>query len=89
MATIEAVGIGLLIPLLSAIIPIQRSLAKSLGDSLNTARSSLSGTVVVIEGKDAKVVPYIIFGLICVIFGVSVYVILPQALLAENIGLIL
>lgn len=34
-------------------------------------------------------VPYIIFGLICVIFGVSVYVILPQALLAENIGLIL
>ena len=36
-----------------------------------------------------KTLPYILFGFICVIFGVTVYVILPQALLSENIGLIL
>ena len=36
-----------------------------------------------------KVIPYIVFGLLCVTFGVTVYIILPQALLAENAGLIL
>ena len=89
VATIEAVGIGLLIPTLSAIIPIQRALSKSLSESLNTARSTLSGTIVILTDKNIKVVPYIIFGLLCVTFGVTVYVILPQALLAENAGLIL
>ena len=34
-------------------------------------------------------VPFVIFGLLCVTFGVTVYIILPQALLAENAGLIL
>lgn len=77
IATLEAVGIGLLIPLLSAIIPIQRSLAKTLGESLNTARSSLSGTIVIIEGKGIKMIPYVLFGLLCVTFGVTIYIILP------------
>ena len=89
VATVEAVGIGLLIPAISAIIPIQRALAKTLSDSLNTARATLSGTVVIIEGKGVKVVPFIVFGLLCVIFGVTVYIVLPQALLNENLGLIL
>ena len=89
VATLEAVAVGLFIPTISAIIPIQRALSKSLGDSLNTARSSLSGTVVIIVDRNVKVVPYIIFGLLCVLFGVTIYIILPQALLAENVGLIL
>lgn len=88
-ATIEGVGIGLLIPALSAIIPIQRALSKSLSDSLNTARSTLKGTIVIIESKTLKVVPFIVFGLVCVTFGVIIYIVLPQALLAENLGLIL
>ena len=77
VATVESIGVGLLIPALSAIIPIQRALAKSLSESLNTARSTLSGTVVIIESKGGKVVPFIIFGLLCVTFGVTVYIILP------------
>ena len=88
-ATLEAGAVGLLIPTFSAIIPIQRALAKTLSESLNTARTSLSGTVVIITGKGRNVIPYIIFGLICVIFGVTIYIVLPQALLAENAGLIL
>ena len=56
---------------------------------MNTARSTLSGTIVVIEDKNVRVVPYVIFGLLCVIFGMTIYVVLPQALLAENAGLIL
>ena len=70
-------GIGLLIPTLSSIIPIQRALAKTLSESLNTARNTLSGTIVIIEKPGIKVVPYIIFGLLCVTFGVVIYVILP------------
>lgn len=89
LATVEAVGIGLLIPTLSAIIPIQRALSKTLSDSLNTARSVLSGTVVVIEDRNVKIVPYLIMGLLCVTVGVTIYIILPQALIAENASLIL
>ena len=76
-ATFLAISVGLLIPTLSSIIPIQRALAKSLSDSLNIARNSLSGTVVIIEDRSIKVVPFIIFGLICVIFGITIYIVLP------------
>ena len=89
IATVEAVGVGLLIPALSSIIPIQRALAKTLSESLNTARSTLSGTIVVIESKGVKTIPFIVFGLLCVTFGVVVYIVLPQALLAYNAGLML
>ena len=89
VATIEAVAIGLLIPTLSSIIPIQRSLSKTLSDSLNTARSTLSGTVVIITDKSVRVIPFIIFGLLGVTFGTMIYIVLPQSLLALNIGLIL
>lgn len=64
-------------------------MAKTLGESLNTARANLSGTIITIEGKDARVVPYILFGLLCVVFGVTVYIVLPMALLAENASVIL
>lgn len=34
-------------------------------------------------------VPYILFGLLCVLFGVTIYIVLPMALLAENASVIL
>ena len=77
IATLEAIAVGLLIPALSAIIPIQRALAKTLSESLNTARNTLSGTIVTIESKGLKIVPFIIFGLLCVTFGVTIYIVLP------------
>ena len=89
VATVEAIAIGLLIPVLSSIIPIQRALSKSLGDSLNTARATLSGTVVIIEDKNVRAIPYILMGLLCVCTGTIIYVVLPQALLSENIALVL
>ena len=49
----------------------------------------MSGTVVIIEDKSVKVIPYIVFGVLCVIFGVTIYVVLPTALLAENVSVIL
>ena len=89
VATLEAVGVGLLIPAISAIIPIQRSLAKTLSESLDTSRSTISGTIVVIESKGGKMLPFLIFGLLCVTFGVMIYIILPMSLLSLNLGRIL
>ena len=79
----------MLIPTLSAIIPIQRALSKTLSESLDTARSTLSGSVVIIESKAARTVPFLVFGLLTVTAGVTIYIVLPQALLAENAGLVL
>ena len=45
-ATLFAVAIGLVIPMISALIPIRSALMVTLVESLNTARSSVSGTVV-------------------------------------------
>ena len=90
VATVEAVGIGLLIPALSSVIPIKNAVAKSLIESLNTARSTIKGKVVTLESKRVvKVGAYVIFGLLCVVFGITVYIVLPEALLAENADLIL
>ena len=88
-ATLEAVAIGLFIPIISAVVPIQRALSKTLSESLNTARSTLSGTVVIVEDKSVRMIPFLVFGSLCVIAGTTIYIILPQALLAENAGLIL
>lgn len=76
-ATIEAVAIGLLIPMLSSIIPIQRALSKSLSESLNTARATLSGSVVTIDSKGAKVFSIVITGSLCVVSGLTIYILLP------------
>ena len=81
IATLEAIAVGFLIPTLSAIVPIQRALAKTLSDSLNTARATLSGTVIIVEDSAVRVVPYIMFGLLSVLMGVIIYIALPQALL--------
>ena len=89
IATAEAIAVGFLIPTLSAIVPIQRALAKTLSDSLNTARATLSGTVIIVEDPAMRVVPYIMFGLLSVLMGVTIYIALPQALLHENAALIL
>ena len=77
-ATILAALVGILIPTFSAIIPIKRALDKSLNDSLNVARTQNSGQVVSITGGNkAKVLPYLFFGLLCVLVGCSIYVGLP------------
>ena len=56
---------------------------------MNTARTTLSGTIVIIQNKGAKMVPFLVFGLLCVTAGITVYIVMPQALLSENASLIL
>ena len=82
-ATIQALLIGILIPILSSIVPIRRALSKNLTDALNTQQRKKNGAVLITFTDNAKknIVPHVVFGTICVLFGVSIYYFLPLSLL--------
>ena len=42
-----------------------------------------------IETKAGRTLPYVVFGLLTVTAGTTIYILLPQALLAKNYGLVL
>ena len=48
-ATVQALILGLMIPLISAIIPIQSALSKNLNESMNNTRSKTKGQKVEIS----------------------------------------
>lgn len=86
----QALFLGLLIPALSSIIPIRAALSKSLNESLNTQRSRTTGVIVnILDASEQNIVPYILFGTLSVTFGISIYILLPLAMLSENYSLIL
>ena len=89
-ALIMALFVGLLIPLLSSIVPIRRALSTNLNDALDTQRSRGSGVLVTfINKKVVNLVPYLLFGSVAVVFGAIIYYGLPVAMLELNFGLIL
>lgn len=89
-AVAQGLAIGILIPTLSAIIPISRALSKSLPESLNVSRSQTQGIIYSLkDNSKLKVLPYLVFGSICVVIGMTVYYFLPYALLTSNAALIL
>jgi len=45
--------------------------------------------VVLSDSKSRNVLPYLIFGLICVLYGAGIYYMLPLGLLTMNLALIL
>lgn len=89
-STAQALTIGIVIPIVSSIVPIQRALSKNLTDALNTQRKTTSGVVISFTNTGAKnFVPYFVFGTASVLFGISIYYFLPLGLLQQNYGLIL
>ena len=89
-ATLNALFIGVLIPLLSSIVPIKRGLNANLTETLDTSRSKTKGAIITIsDAKAINVAPYLLFGTISVVLGIVVYYGLPQAMLKLNLGMIL
>lgn len=89
-AIVQAAFIGILIPLLSSIIPIRRVLSENLTDALDVNRGKNKGVLVSFIDKRTKdIVPLLLFGTVAVIFGFIIYYGLPVALLQLNFGLIL
>ena len=88
-AMLQALLIGLLIPTFSAIIPVKRALAMTLGESLSTNRKKPTVAVSFSDSKKLDLLPYILFGFITVGYGLAIYLLLPYALLKGNYTLIL
>ena len=88
-ASIVALVLGLVIPLVSSIIPIRLALAKNLNESLVANRSKSKGVIVTTNDGSTNVGPYLLFGGITVIAGMSIFYFLPVAVLSFNIGLVL
>lgn len=81
-ATTQALLIGIFIPLISSIIPIRRALSKNLTESLNVQRAKNSGLLITFTDNSKKnLLPYVLFGTITVLFGISIYYFLPKSLL--------
>jgi hypothetical protein len=89
-ATARALVIGILIPMFSAIIPIRRALSNNLNEGLNISRSQNSGVLIsFIDNSKRNILPYLLVGTIAILFGISVYYLLPKALISLNASLLL
>jgi len=56
---------------------------------LDVERSKTQGEVITLNDSKTKVLPYLLFGLICILYGVSIYFLLPYSLLQLNLTLLL
>lgn len=90
-ATIQAADLGLLIPLASSIVPIQTAMNKQLNESINNTRSKTKGEKVEITDADSfeTKLPLLVFGAIGVAAGVTIYFLMPYAVLNFDLGLLL
>lgn len=84
-ACIQALALGLLIPILSSILPIKRALGTNLNEALNVQRDKNKNTLITFtDSKKVNVAPYILFGSISVMFGLSIYLLLPYSIISMN-----
>ena len=89
-AVLLSLALGLLIPAVSAIIPIRIALSKNLNDSLNLQRSKMQGDLVkIFDRNKTMVMPFVVFGGICVFSGTAIYYFLPKGFLLEDYALLL
>lgn len=87
---ILAISVGLLIPLLSSILPVLSILGQNLNDAINYQRSRVKSTYVeILKANKVNIGPYLIFGILTSLYGFGIYYLLPLALVSFNLGLIL
>ena len=89
-AAAYSIGLGFLIPILSSFYPMKQALAQNLNIALDLNHSKSNAIHVSIE-NELKAIPWtrISFSVVAVAFGVSVYYLLPKALLSFDIALLL
>ena len=89
-AVLQAVFIGLVIPFLSSVVPIQTALSKNRNDSLDVMRSTSAAVMVgIIDPKKTNLTTYVVFGLVSVLYGMSIYYFLPLSMLSFNFSMVL
>lgn len=77
--------------MIGSIVPIQVALEKQLNESLVNTRSKTKGQKVEMHSENSfeEKLPYLIFGLIGTLSGISVYFFLPLSILELNLGMLL
>ena len=84
----QATTIGLVIPLMSSIIPIRAVLELSLIDSLDNVKSKTKAMYVNVLQKNKKdVTGLLVFGTLALSFGFGVYYLLPMSLISFNFSM--
>jgi len=78
-----------MIPLLSSLLPIQVVLDRNLNDALDIQRSKTQAVFVnILNKKQANTRPMVLVGLSITIYGVTIYYLLPLALLSMNLTMV-
>jgi len=85
---IQALVLSTLIPLISSILPIQVILNRNLNDALDIQRSKTQATFVnMLNKKKMNTTPMVLVGVSITTYGVTIYYLLPLALLSMNLEL--
>ena len=89
-AIINAIILGIFIPIVSALVPIKECLSKNLNDALDYTRSQSKAEIIhIIDPNQTNAGIYIIFGLLSTVYAVAVYILMPQCLLSLDLGMML
>ena len=86
---VQALVLSTLIPLISSIMPIRVVLDRNLNDALDIQRSKTQAVFVnMLNSKEADTTPMVLVGLSITFYGVTIYYLLPLALLSMNLTLV-
>ena len=89
-AILLAVSLGFLMPIVAGLEPLLTVFYSDLSEALDVSHSKSKAVAIHIDTSDKTVkMSLIVFGVITVGFGISVYILLPLALLSFNIQLFL
>ena len=87
-SALQAILIGSVIPLVSSFLPIRAALSRSITESMDIQKSKTQAIYVNILQKNRKdVTGLIIFGVIALSYGFSIYYLLPLSLVSFNFSL--
>ena len=82
-SVLQALFLSTMIPLLSSIIPIQIILQRNLNDALDIQRSKTQAVYVnILNKKAANYTPMVVVGCAFTVYGVTIYYLLPLALMS-------
>jgi len=83
----QALFLSTTIPLISSIMPIQIVLQRNLNDALDIQRSKTQAVFVnIVNKRNADYWPIVLFGFTITLYGVSIYYMLPAALMSMNLS---
>lgn len=77
-AIVNGLFVGLLIPFISSILPIQEALSKNLNEALDYTRSKTKGVIIeIVKSKNQHTAIILILGFVSVMYGLAIYIYLP------------